>query len=182
MNKEEKKSSLEEEPEKKDKEKELQEKIEQLQEEKILLLADRENWKKRLQDDLKNVEKYAKQKIVLKILDFFANFTKTLKFMKQDLEGQVKKHLPTLQIMKKSLWKILEDEKVEEIKIEPKVTPFDGRYHEIILPEVENDEVDEGTVLEVVSPGYLLHQRTLKASQVRISKKTQKKDINTNNK
>ena len=42
------------------------------------------------------------------------------------------------------------------------------------MMEVENDDVDEGTVVQEVQSGYTMHDRLLRAAMVGVSKKSNK--------
>lgn len=46
--------------------------------------------------------------------------------------------------------------------------PFDPRFHQAIAQE-ENPDVESGTILEVLSNGYILGDRTLKTALVRVA-------------
>ncbi len=45
---------------------------------------------------------------------------------------------------------------------------FDPNYHEAV-ERVETDEVPEMRIVEVTSPGYMLHERLLRPARVRVA-------------
>ena len=55
-------------------------------------------------------------------------------------------------------------------KIETLNQKFDHNFHQAMM-EVENNDVEEGTVVQVVQSGYTMHDRLLRAAMVGVSKK-----------
>ena len=58
----------------------------------------------------------------------------------------------------------------EREKIETLNQKFDHNFHQAMM-EVENNEVEEGTVVQEVQSGYTMHDRLLRAAMVGVSKK-----------
>ena len=56
-------------------------------------------------------------------------------------------------------------------KIESLNQKFDHNFHQAMM-EVENNEVEEGTVVQEVQSGYTMHDRLLRAAMVGVSKKS----------
>ena len=59
-------------------------------------------------------------------------------------------------------------------KIDALDNKFDHNFHQAML-EVENDKYEEGTVVQEIQSGYIMHDRLLRPSMVGVSKKTQTK-------
>ena len=55
-------------------------------------------------------------------------------------------------------------------RIDPSGEPFDHNFHQAIY-EVERTAEPPGTVIEVLQPGYLLHDRLLRPAMVGVAKK-----------
>ena len=55
-------------------------------------------------------------------------------------------------------------------KIETLNQKFDHNFHQAIM-EIENNDVEEGTVVQEVQSGYTMHDRLLRAAMVGVSKK-----------
>ena len=53
---------------------------------------------------------------------------------------------------------------------------FDHNFHQAMV-EIENDEVEEGTVIQEMQSGYTMHDRLLRPSMVGVSKKSTKKTV-----
>jgi len=65
-------------------------------------------------------------------------------------------------------------------KIDAINTKFDHNLHQAMV-ELEDDSVDEGTVVQEMQSGYTMHDRLLRPSMVAVSKKHTKKDNNKKN-
>ena len=75
-------------------------------------------------------------------------------------------------MVKKELTKVLEKNGVTKINsINEK---FDPNLHQAML-EVENNDLDEGVVVQEIQPGYMMHDRLLRPAMVGVSKKSEKK-------
>jgi molecular chaperone GrpE (heat shock protein) len=75
--------------------------------------------------------------------------------------------------MRNNLWKHLEAEGVEEIKIEIGKDRWNSNFHEFV-EEVLDENLQEGTVVKVEENGYLLFGKVLFPAKVIISKKNKK--------
>ena len=60
-------------------------------------------------------------------------------------------------------------------KIDSKNKKFDPNFHQA-MSEVEDDNVDPGTILQEIQAGYLLGERLLRPALVSVSKKKSSKD------
>ena len=61
------------------------------------------------------------------------------------------------------------------LKIDTSKKKFDPNFHQAIT-EVENDQVETGTIVQEIQAGYMLGERLLRPSLVAVSKKSAKKD------
>ena len=59
-------------------------------------------------------------------------------------------------------------------KIESINMKFDPNFHQAIT-EVENDEVENGTIVQEIQAGYMFGERLLRPSMVGVSKKIENK-------
>ena len=74
-------------------------------------------------------------------------------------------------MVQKEFSSILEKHGVK--KIESLNMKFDHNFHQAMV-EIENDEVDEGIVIQEMQSGYIMHDRLLRPSMVAVSKKSKK--------
>ena len=64
-------------------------------------------------------------------------------------------------------------EKIGIKKIESLNEKFDHNLHQEMM-EIENDDLEPGTIVQELIPGYTLHDRLLRPAMVGVSKKTKK--------
>ena len=80
-------------------------------------------------------------------------------------------------MVKKELTTALEKNGIT--KIESLDKKFDPNLHQAMM-EIENNDVEEGTVVQEVQSGYTMHDRLLRAAMVGVSKKPATKTEETN--
>lgn len=126
--------------------------------------ADAENLKKRLQGEADNVRKYRIQSFAMEILPVIDNLERALDVKIDD--QNLKNYAKGFEMIYQQLVSILEKEGVKEIDAWNQ--PFDPNYHQALMQEA-NDEVESGVVLEVLQKGYMLKDRVLRATLVKVS-------------
>ena len=86
----------------------------------------------------------------------------------------VKNLIDGIEIVLKEMKSILDKNQIK--KIEPLNEKFDYNFHQAMF-EAPSSEHDEGLILEVVQPGYILHDRLIRPAMVGVSKcKTEETD------
>ncbi len=68
-------------------------------------------------------------------------------------------------------------EKIGIKKIESINQKFDHNLHQAMM-EVEKDDIEPGTIVQELLPGYTLHDRLLRPAMVGVSKKSQENQEN----
>ncbi|MFV0254820.1 MAG: nucleotide exchange factor GrpE [Erysipelotrichaceae bacterium] len=123
--------------------------------------ADLENQRKRLQSETDLILKYRANSLVLDLLPSLDNLERALENVnKEDSIGQ------GVEMVYKQLKSALEKEGVKEI--EALDQEFDANLHQSIMME-KIEGVKSGIVVEVLQKGYLLKDRILRASLVKVS-------------
>ena len=74
-----------------------------------------------------------------------------------------------LEMVIKEAKEILRKYGVEPIEAEGKV--FDPHRHEILMQE-DNDELEEGTVLQELQKGYMMGEKVIRTAKVKVSTKS----------
>ena len=173
-------SKSEEENKNEDTEKETE--IESLKEEKIRLLAEMENLRKRFDREKVETIKFGSINLARDILSPADNLERALSALpdKEEYSQNIKNLVEGLKMVLKEFKNILERHGVKKIETIDK--KFDHNFHQAMM-EVERDDVDEGTVVQEVQSGYTMHDRLLRAAMVGVSKKpANNKDGDQNNK
>ena len=148
----------------------LEKEIETLKEEKIRLLAEMENLRKRFEREKVETIKFGSINLARDILSPGDNLERALDALPED-ENQaqsIKNLIDGLKMVLKEYKSALEKHGVK--KIESLNQKFDHNFHQAMM-EIENNDVEEGTVVQEVQSGYTMHDRLLRAAMVGVSKK-----------
>jgi len=125
----------------------------------LRLKADFENFRKRVIREQTELIERASLHIVEKLFPVLDDLDRALDAAKGD-EGIVR----GIELVKKQLQQVLEDEGLERVEAEG---PFDPHEHEAVS-SIPGD-VSEPTVLEVVRPGYRLKGKTVRPALVHVT-------------
>ena len=152
----------------------LNEEIENLKEEKLRILAEMENLRKRFEKDKIDSIKYGNHNLARDMLTLGDNLSRALDAISSDEKRSESFNnlIDGLKIVQKEFVMILEKHGVK--KIESINKKFDHNYHQAML-EVETDEFNEGYVVQEIQSGFTLHDRLLRPSMVGVSKKPENK-------
>ena len=155
----------------------LQEELSNLKEEKLRLLAEMENIRKRAEKEKTESIKFGSANLARDILSTNDNLTRALEnvIKEKNLSEPVKNLIDGLKMVQKEFNSILEKHEVKKIDAINK--KFDHNYHQAML-EVETNEVDEGIVVQEIQSGYTMHDRLLRPTFVGVSKKQDKNKKN----
>ena len=166
-------SEFEEEDTQETEEDPLREEIKTLKEEKIRVLAEMENLRKRFEREKIDSIKYGSVNFARDILSPGDNLERALSAINQEEEHpqSIKNLIEGLLMVKKELSIALEKNGI--IKIESLDKKFDPNLHQAMM-EIENNDLDEGIVVQEIQTGYMMHDRLLRPAMVGVSKKPQK--------
>ena len=123
--------------------------------------ADTENTKKRLQQDFESRMKYRIQSFAVDILPVIDNLQRALNDEQQDLASWKK----GIEMITNQLLEALQKEGIKEI--DALHQPFDPNVHQALSSEEHT--MAANTVIEVFQKGYLLKDRILRPSLVKVS-------------
>lgn len=133
-------------------------------------LADAENTRRRGQKDREDIRKYAVTEFARDLLDFSDNFGRALESLPKEImqeDERLKNVLTGIQAMESTLIKTFEKHGIR--KIEPLDEPFSPNFHEVMF-EAPGTGKPAGTVVQIIEPGYILHDRLLRPARVGIAK------------
>ena len=151
----------------------LKEEIKTLKEEKIRVLAEMENLRKRFEREKIDSIKYGSVNFARDILSPGDNLDRALSAINQQEEHtqSIKNLIEGLLMVKKELSTALEKNGIT--KIDSLDKKFDPNLHQAMM-EIENNDLDEGVVVQEIQTGYMMHDRLLRPAMVGVSKKPQK--------
>jgi len=128
--------------------------------------AEFDNYKKRTTREMRDVVRYANEKLFKEIINVVDNLERAISSAEQ--EGN--EDDPLLQGVRLTLSeveKILERHNVEPIKALGE--PFDPNFHQAMMQE-ESEDQPANTVVSEMQKGYKLHDRLLRPAMVVVSK------------
>lgn len=126
--------------------------------------ADTENLKKRLQNDADILRKYRIQSFAQEILPVMDNLERAIGFEAKDED--VKNYVNGINMVYQQIKIALENEGVKAIECLDK--PFDPNIHQALVTE-KAEGAEPGIVLEEIQKGYMLKDRVIRASLVKVS-------------
>ena len=158
----------------------FQEEINQLRDEKLRVLAEMENLRKRTDKERLDSLRYGSINLARDILSPDDNLTRALDAIPDEEKNSetVNNLIDGLKMVQREFSSILERHGVKKIKALN--MKFDHNFHQAMM-EVVNDEVEEGTVITEMQSGYTMHNRLLRPSMVAVSKKSKKKENDKKN-
>jgi molecular chaperone GrpE len=128
----------------------------------LRLQADFENYRKRVRAEKEELIQYAIFNFVEKILPVIDNLERACAVEQGNDEGMVE----GVKMILKQLLDVLESEGITPIESLGK--PFDPNYHEAMLRD-ENSSYPANTVVEEFQKGYMMHERVLRPSMVKVA-------------
>lgn len=127
------------------------------------LQADFVNYKKRMEKEIESINYYATESFVSSLLPTIDNFERALQSEDNDKDGFYK----GIEMIYNQLIKTLKDNGVEEIVALHQ--DFDPNFHHAVFME-DDEEYGSGKVLEVLQKGFLLKNKVIRPSMVKVSK------------
>ncbi|NEO26149.1 MAG: nucleotide exchange factor GrpE [Kamptonema sp. SIO4C4] len=127
--------------------------------------ADFDNFRKRTQKEKEEQAHLVKRETLAELLPVVDNFERARAQIKPANEGEMAIHKSY-----QGVYKNLVDglKRLGVAAMRPEGQPFDPTYHEAMLREQSQDH-PEGTVIEQLVRGYLLHERVLRHAMVKVA-------------
>jgi len=125
------------------------------------------NYQKRMVKESASTSQFAVQNLILDFLPELDNFDRALKLA--DSSKDIDKFVDGFKLIEEQLFKVLGKYGVEPIETVGK--PFDPNLHEAVMEE-ENNEMPHHTIIDEFQRGFLLKERVIRPSKVKVSKRT----------
>ena len=149
---------------------ELKEKVETLEKETedlnaqlLRLQADFVNYRNRMNKEKDNSIAHGMEVIVCELLPVIDNFNRAL----ESEENTEDNFYQGIKMIEKQLLDILEKNSVVEIKALGE--EFDPNFHHAVVME-ESEDYDSNIVIEILQKGYMLKDKVIRPSMVKVSK------------
>lgn len=146
--------------------KDLSEGIQELQNKLVYSQAEFANFKRRKEEETANMLKYCNFDFALELLNIVDSLERALMVNEETLSEDVKKYLSGFKMMYNNLVNIMNKFEIREIDCLNK--EFDHNNSQALMTEKVED-IESGIVIEVLQKGYMLKDKLLRASLVKVS-------------
>lgn len=137
-----------------------------LREEKLLALADGENLKKRIHEEVTDIKRYRSAGMAEKLLSTLDNFERALQVI--NVTPEVKNFLTGFEMIYRMFKRVFEEEGITPM--ETKVGEhFNSNFHSAI-EIIETTYVSSGCIVKILQKGYMIHDRVLRHASVQVAK------------
>ena len=144
----------------------LSENVQDLQNKLLYQQAEFANFKRRREEETRNMLKYQNFDMALEIITIVDSLERALNVPADKLSEDVKKYLEGFRIMYNNLINILNKFEVKEIEVLNK--EFDHNTSQALVTE-HVDGVGSGIVIDVLQKGYMLKDKLLRPALVKVS-------------
>ena len=150
----------------------IEEKLEDAENRILRTLAETENLRKRYEREKEDLSNYVISNFAKETLSILDNLQRALSSIKteelKDYDENISKLIEGIELTEKQVIAIFDKFKIEKVKSLD--ASFDPNIHQAMF-EVESEDKEPGTVVEVVQEGYKIGDRLLRPALVGVSKK-----------
>ena len=143
--------------------------IKDLKDQLLRSLAENENLRKRTAKEIEQIKKYGHISLLRDFLNVVDNMERAVKSVTSENQSEigVKNLIDGIEIVLKEMKSLLDKNQIK--KIEPLHEKFDYNFHQAMF-EAPSSDYEEGLIIEVIQPGYVLHDRLIRPAMVGVSK------------
>ena len=145
---------------------ETQAELDKQKKEYLFLMADFDNYRKRVVKEKAEIIKNAAERVLKELLPIVDDFERALDATKADTDGQQVRE--GMELIYNKLVKYLESNGVKAIESTGK--DFDDNYHDAITTIPAPDESMKGKVVDTTTKGYTINDKVLRHAKVVVGK------------
>lgn len=145
-------------------EEKTEEKVDDGNEKYVRLMAEFQNYKKRVAKEKNDIREYATEKLVMELLPVLDNFERALAASAEDDPAGYAKGMELIFTQM-----VTELQKSGLAEVEAEGQDFDPTKHNAVMTE-ENEEMESGKVSKVLQKGYALNDKVIRPSMVAVTK------------
>ena len=146
--------------------------VDDLRDRLLRAAAETENVRRRAEREKADGAKYAVVKFAEDMLNVADNFARSLDAVSQEAidtaDAQIKNLIGGIKAVDKELQSALNRHGIKQIAIGENEI-FDPNKHEVMF-EVEDPSKPRGTIMQILQPGYVVHDRLLRPARVGVTK------------
>ena len=161
----------------------VEDKLKEAEDKLLRSLAEIENQRRRFEKEIKDAFEFGSFNFAKESLSILDNLHRAKEAIRNDETLKTNKDLDKfigyIDILNKDLTSIFEKNRI--IKISTVKKKFDPNLHQA-MSELENDDVEPGTILMEIQAGYMLGERLLRPALVSVAKKKNTKKAENNEK
>ncbi|MDD4706005.1 MAG: nucleotide exchange factor GrpE [Bacilli bacterium] len=124
------------------------------------------NYRKRKDEEVSQLFKYANEDLILSLLPVVDNFERAIKLDDNDLTDELSKFLSGFKMIYGNLITILNQ--IEVIEIDAQGQEFDPNMHQAIITERDENK-PAGVILEVLQKGYKYKDKIIRPAMVKVN-------------
>jgi len=133
----------------------------------LRIQADFDNTRKRLEREKQDFIKFANESLILELLNILDDLERVVN-LAESKNQDLPVFLKGVEMILAHLYEMLKEHGVKSIDAQGKL--FDPNFHEALM-QAENSDLPEHTVVEELQKGYLLNDRVIRTTKVKVSKK-----------
>ena len=149
---------------------ELEQQVATIKDQALRALAEAENTRKRSERDRQDTAKFAVSAFAKDLLSVSDNLRRALSAIspeQRDAIPELKNIYTGVEMTERELISLFERNGIK--KIEPLGAKFDANLHEVLF-EAEVPGKEPGIIIQVIEPGYTIHERLLRPARVGVAK------------
>lgn len=150
----------EEETTEKEEREKLEQEVEDLEQSLKKVMADFDNYRKRMMREKKNIIERATEDLMTDLIEVLDDFERAM-------ENEDEMDSKGVEMIYDKFKKVLKDHGLEEIDC--KGETFDPNYHECLM-SVEDEDHEEDEIIEEFQKGYKLNDKVIRPSKVKVAK------------
>ena len=157
----------------------LEDKLKESEDKLLRSLAEIENQRRRFEKEIKDAFEFGSFNFAKESLAILDNLQRAKEAIKNDeilkTNKDLDKFIENIIIIEKDLNSIFERNRIKKMETEKK--KFDPNLHQA-MNEIEDSDVEPGTVIQEIQAGYMFGERLLRPALVAVAKKkTSKNDV-----
>ena len=161
-------------------EKSSEDKILELEDKLARTFAEMENQRRRFEKEKEEAYEYGGFIFAKETLNLIDNLERSKQILQNDEtlknSDALKKMLEHFEIIYKDILSVFSKNNIKPIESLNK--KLDPNFHQAMM-EIDDDQKEPGTIIQEIQKGFTIKDRLLRPSLVGVSKKTEKKDVNT---
>lgn len=148
----------------------LEQEVADLKDRLLRAMAETENTRRRTTREIEDARRYATANMARDLLSVADNLRRALEAVPPEARGaqaELNSLMEGVELTERDLLKAFEKAGISPV--DPIGEKLDPNLHQAMM-QVDNTDAPDGTIVQVLAPGYMLHDRLLRAAMVAVAK------------